>query len=118
VKLLFAVLLTALIAACTTQGGTASAVPYVTMLDVETAYNAAVKAEITYLQLPTCGASAATTALCATPEKRAQIKAFDQQAYTDLQAARAAYAASTPTTAATLATADQSVKKFDAAIPK
>jgi hypothetical protein len=100
VKLLFAVLLTALIAACTTQGGTASAVPYVTMLDVETAYNAAVKAEITYLQLPTCGASAATTA------------------YTDLQAARAAYAASTPTTATTLATADQSVKKFDAAIPK
>lgn len=118
-KHVMAALAVAVVAACTSTGGAQSpqTVAQVTLQGVESAYQAAAQAELVYMKLPTCGAPGAT-ALCATPERRAQIKAFDNQAYAAIVAARAAADAASPTTPAALTSADASVKTLSIAIPK
>ena len=114
---LLAFVLIACAAAGNSPGNSPGTTAQITLQGVESAYQAAGQAELIYLKLPNCGAPGAT-ALCATPEKRAQIKAFDNQAYAAIVAARAAADAASPNAAAALATANQSVTTFSAAIPK
>ena len=122
VRIFLAVLLTASIAACTASGTIGSPSPQataqLTLQGVESAYQAAATAELVYLNLPTCGTPAATTALCATAERRAQIKAFDNQAYAAIVAARTAADTATPGAAAALSSASHAVTNLTNAIPK
>lgn len=119
-KLILAILLLT-VAACTatgTIGQSPAAVAQTSLQAVESAYQAAAQAELVYMKLPTCGTPAATTALCATPEKRQQIKDYDAQAYAAIVAARAAADSASTTAPAALATANQTVTNLSAAIPK
>lgn len=117
----FLAVLLLVLAACTATGSVSTspgAIAQTTLQGVEAAYQAAAQAELIYLKLPTCGTPAATTALCATAEKRAQIKAFDQQAYAAIVAARQAADAASTAAPASLTTANQAVTTLSAAIPK
>ena len=118
-KLILAALL--LIAACSNPGGTQQspqAIAQTTLQGVESAYQAAAQAELVYMRLPTCGTPAATTALCATAERRKQIKDYDMQAYAAIVAARAAADAASPALPAAVTAADSSVKTLSNSIPK
>lgn len=117
-KLIPALLLSLILAACGTTGTTSpAAAAQITLQGVESAYQVAGQAELVYLRLPTCGTPGAT-ALCATPEKRAAIKAADNEAYAAIVAARAAADALAPTATAKLQAADGKVTALSAAIPK
>lgn len=117
-KILLALLLTIVLVACAGTGTSPGATAQLTLQGVETAYQVAAQAELVYLRLPTCGTPAATTALCATAERRAQIREYDNQAYAAIVAARAAADAASASAPATLTAADKSVKTLSTAIPK
>lgn len=110
----------ATLAACSTTGTSTSPgdIAQTTLQGVESAYQAAAQAELIYMKLPTCGTPAATTALCATADKRASIKNFDNQAYAAIVAARSAADAASATAPAALTTANQAVTTLSTAIPK
>lgn len=117
-KTLLAFLLLTLTACTALTTNSPSATAQLTLQGVESAYQAAAQAELVYMKLPTCGTPAATTALCATPEHRQQIKDYDNQAYNAIVAARAAADAASTTTPAALATANQAVTTLSTSIPK
>ena len=106
------------LAACAATTNSPGTTAQLTLQGVESAYQAAGQAELVYLKLPTCGTPAATTALCATPERRAQIKAFDNQAYAAIVSARAAADAALPSAPAALSVANEKVTTFAVSIPK
>lgn len=109
-KLCIAIFLAAILAACAT-GGSPQAAAGVSVQALTTAYVAAGEAELVYLKLPTCGTPGAT-AICATPEMRAKVKAADQAVYNALVAARAAEGTANASAAATAA--QQSLAGFTA----
>ncbi len=116
-KTALAFLLILVLAACAAAGNSPGTTAQITLQGVESAYQAAGQAELVYLKLPTCGTPGAT-ALCATPEKRAQIKVFDNQAYAAIVAARVAADTASANAGAALVAADHSVTSFSLSIPK
>lgn len=116
-KLALAILLLTLAACAAGTANTPGQVAQISLQGVESAYQAAAQAELVYMKLPTCGTPGAT-ALCATPERRQQIKDFDNQAYAAIVAARTAADAASATAPAALVTANKSVTTLSAAIPK
>lgn len=83
-KLILAVLLTALLAACATTGG-AALTPQQSIYQLKSDYNTALQIAVTYKNLPPCGPAAPP--VCSKPDVVAKLQQADNVAFPAIQAA-------------------------------